>query len=125
MHVAEEGALQFLRNPGKYRSVSALAPVCNPSECPWGQKAFSGYFGKANRAKWAEHDATELVKSWGNSPLQALIDVGTSDNFYKQGQLLPENFEKAAGGRERVVVRYQAVCFLNPWRCGKVADIPV
>ena len=41
----------FLRNPGKYASVSAFAPICNPSECPWGQKAFSGYLG-SSRDHW-------------------------------------------------------------------------
>ncbi|KAL8870726.1 MAG: hypothetical protein Q9174_003296 [Haloplaca sp. 1 TL-2023] len=102
------GALTlFLKNPGKYRSVSAFAPIANPSNCEWGKKAFSGYFGADNKAKWADHDATELVKGWKGDPLDVLIDVGTSDNFYKQGQLLPENFEKAAQGKGKVNVRWQ------------------
>ncbi|GAD99697.1 esterase, putative [Paecilomyces variotii No. 5] len=103
------GALTlFLRNPGKYKSVSAFAPISNPVNCPWGQKAFSGYFGTENQEKWKEHDATELIKKW-KGPFDVLIDVGTGDNFYKQGQLLPENFEKAAkeAGIEGVKVRYQ------------------
>ncbi|KAG0639226.1 Alpha/Beta hydrolase protein [Tuber brumale] len=101
------GALTiFLKNPGKYLSVSAFAPISNPINCPWGQKAFSGYFGEENKEKWAEHDATELVKAWENKTLEALIDVGTADNFYKQGQLLPENLKKAAGDKG-VQVRYQ------------------
>ncbi|KAJ9373369.1 CAZyme family CE1 [Paecilomyces variotii] len=103
------GALTlFLRNPGKYKSVSAFAPISNPINCPWGQKAFSGYFGAENQEKWKEHDATELIKKW-KGPLDVLIDVGTGDNFYKQGQLLPENLEKAAkeSGVEGVKVRYQ------------------
>jgi len=90
------GALTlYLKNPGKYKSVSAFSPITNPSNCQWGQKAFSGYFGEENKGKWAEHDATELVKKW-DGPLEVLIDVGTGDNFYKQGQLLPENFVQAA-----------------------------
>lgn len=90
------GALTlFLKNPGKYKSCSAFAPIANPSECPWGQKAFKGYFGEDSKEKWAEHDATELVKQW-KGKLELLIDVGTGDNFYKQGQLLPENFIEAA-----------------------------
>ncbi|KAL8972080.1 MAG: hypothetical protein Q9183_000735 [Haloplaca sp. 2 TL-2023] len=102
------GALTlFLKNPGKYRSVSAFAPIANPSNCEWGKKAFGGYFGQENKAKWADHDATELVKGWKGDPLDVLIDVGTSDNFYKQGQLLPENFEKAAQGKGKVNVRWQ------------------
>ncbi|KAL8643403.1 MAG: hypothetical protein Q9228_000036 [Teloschistes exilis] len=102
------GALTlFLRNPGKYKSVSAFAPITNPSNCDWGKKAFSGYFGAENKAKWAEHDATELVKDWKGDPLDILIDVGTADNFYRQGQLLPENFEKAAEGKGKVSIRWQ------------------
>ena len=68
-------AHQFLKNPGKYRSVSAYAPIANPSNCPWGQKAFGGYFGEDEKEKWAEHDATELVKKWSGEPLDVLIDV--------------------------------------------------
>ncbi|KAF2486531.1 Alpha/Beta hydrolase protein [Neohortaea acidophila] len=90
------GALTlFLKNPGKYKSVSAFAPICNPSNCPWGEKAFSGYFGEDKKDKWAEHDATELLAKYPDNT-DILIDVGTGDNFYKQKQLLPENFEKAA-----------------------------
>ena len=68
---------QFLKNPGKYKSVSAYAPIANPLACPWGQKAFSGYFGESEKekAKWAEHDATELVKKWSGEPLDILIDI--------------------------------------------------
>lgn len=66
---------QFLKNPGKYKSVSAFAPISNPSACPWGQKAFSGYFGAGNRGQWAQHDATELIKKWDGNELDILIDV--------------------------------------------------
>ncbi|KAG5979714.1 hypothetical protein E4U55_004837 [Claviceps digitariae] len=104
------GALTlFLKNPGMYKSVSALAPICNPSECAWGQKAFSGYLGgDEKRESWKKHDATELIKSW-KGRLDCLIDVGTGDNFYKNGQLLPENFAKAAkeAGVDGPVIRYQ------------------
>ncbi|KAL9103560.1 MAG: hypothetical protein Q9163_001398 [Psora crenata] len=102
------GALTlFLKNPGKYKSVSAFAPIANPMRCPWGEKAFKGYFGEEDTARWAEHDATELVKGWEGQPLDILIDVGTADNFYKQGQLLPENFVKAAEGKGKVNLRWQ------------------
>ncbi|ROV94419.1 hypothetical protein VSDG_05933 [Cytospora chrysosperma] len=103
------GALTlYLKNPGMYRSVSAFAPISNPTNCPWGQKAFSGYLGE-DKASWAAHDATELVKGWKAGPLNMLVDVGTGDNFYKQGQLLPENLEAAikAAGLEGATVRYQ------------------
>ena len=79
-----------------YKSVSAFAPIANPSNCQWGKKAFSGYFGDDAKDQWAAHDATELVKKWSGPPLEVLIDQGTGDNFYKQGQLLPENFVNAA-----------------------------
>ena len=65
--------MQFLKNPGMYKSVSAFAPIANPSKCPWGEKAFQGYFGD-DQQKWKEHDATELIKSW-KGPLDILIDV--------------------------------------------------
>ncbi|KAI0128906.1 S-formylglutathione hydrolase [Xylariales sp. AK1849] len=105
------GALTlFLKNPGLYKSVSALAPISNPSKCPWGEKAFSGYLG-SDKEEWKKHDATELIqgKEWSSKTVPALIDVGTGDNFYKQGQLLPENLEAAAQGAgvKGVTVRYQ------------------
>ena len=50
----------FLRNPGKYASVSAFAPICNPSECPWGQKAFSGYLG-IDRDQWKVDTTVAVV----------------------------------------------------------------
>lgn len=68
------GALTlFLKNPGKYKSVSAFSPVSNPSACPWGEKAFTGYLG-ADKEEWKKHDATELVKHW-KGYLNALLDV--------------------------------------------------
>jgi hypothetical protein len=67
--------IKFLRNPGKYKSVSAFAPITNPINCPWGQKAFNGYFGDDQQDKWKEHDATELIKKWTGGPLDILIDV--------------------------------------------------
>ena len=102
------GALTlFLKNPGMYKSVSAFAPIANPSKCPWGEKAFSGYFGEKEKKQWAEHDATELLPKYPHDT-DILIDVGTGDNFYKQGQLLPENLEAAAKkAGKNVKVRYQ------------------
>lgn len=91
------GALTlFLKNPGMYKSVSAFAPISNPKNCPWGQKAFSGYL--QSEGEWDAYDATELVQKWAGD-LEVLIDVGDADNFYKQGQLLPENFVEAAKSR--------------------------
>jgi S-formylglutathione hydrolase len=69
------GALTlFLKNPGMYRSVSAFAPIANPSECPWGQKALTGYIGE-DREAWKKWDATELVTGWENGSFGCLIDV--------------------------------------------------
>jgi len=102
------GALSlFLKNPGKYKSVSAFAPICNPKECPWGKKAFSGYFGEDAKDQWDAHDSTELLPKFPHDT-DILIDVGTGDNFYKDGQLLPENFEKAAkSAGKQVKVNYR------------------
>lgn len=103
------GALTlFLKYPGMYKSVSAFAPIANPSQCPWGEKAFSGYLGN-DKQEWKKHDATELVKNF-KGDLHCLIDQGTGDNFYEQKQLLPENFKAAAeqaGFGKTVEVRLQ------------------
>jgi S-formylglutathione hydrolase len=87
------GALTLaLRQPGLYQSVSALAPIAAPMRCPWGTKAFSGYLG-SDRAAWAAHDATELVKSGARVP-HLLIDQGLADKFLSE-QLHPHLFEVA------------------------------
>lgn len=87
------GALTLaLRHPKLYRSVSAIAPVAAPMQCPWGVKAFSGYLGE-NRQVWAEHDATELVKTGARLP-HVLIDQGLSDKFLDE-QLKPHLLEEA------------------------------
>lgn len=102
------GALTlYLKNPGMYKSVSAWAPISNPTKCRWGQKAFKGYFG-GDEELWKQHDATELIKEW-KGDLKMLIDIGTGDNFYKQGQLLPENLEHAVQdtGLNGLKLRYQ------------------
>lgn len=83
-----------LKNPDRYRSVSAFAPIAAPMRCPWGQKAFRGYLG-SDQSQWRDYDASELVL---RSPLKdrtILIDQGTADSFLAQGQLLPEVFQAA------------------------------
>jgi S-formylglutathione hydrolase len=82
----------YLRNPGKYRSVSAFAPICNPSESPWGRKAFSHYLGE-DRKEWARYDATMLIREAGER-LPLLIDQGTADEWLPE-QLRPEALEQA------------------------------
>merc|ERR1719291_1441497 len=82
------GALTIaLRNPGAYRSVSAFAPIVNPTEAPWGKKAFPLYLGD-NQETWKEYDAVELIKKYSGPPVRLLVDQGTSDNFLKE-QLKP------------------------------------
>lgn len=91
------GALMFfLKNPSKYKSVSAFAPIANPMNCPWGEKCFGGYLG-SDKSKWAEYDPCELIKSYeGPSDSSILVHVGGGDPFYyRDHQLLPENFVKA------------------------------
>ena len=91
------GALTLaLRHPGVFRSLSAFAPIANPINCPWGQKAFTGYLG-SNTAEWAQHDATRLMAAQGKSPYPAgiLIDQGLADKFLMEKQLLPEALEEA------------------------------
>ncbi|MDH1293493.1 S-formylglutathione hydrolase [Comamonas terrigena] len=91
------GALTLaLRHPGVFKSLSAFAPIANPVNCPWGQKAFAGYLGN-NQAAWAQHDATRLMESQGKPPYPAgiLVDQGLADKFLIEKQLLPEALEAA------------------------------
>ena len=97
------GALTLaLRNPNAYASVSAFAPIANPTalDCPWGQKALKAYLGSADCDEAKSHDATELVKSVesGTFKMPILIDQGAADSFYKT-QLHPERFVDAAKER--------------------------
>jgi S-formylglutathione hydrolase len=77
------GALTIaLTNPGRYRSVSAFAPIVAPSQVPWGQKAFAGYLGE-DRAAWRAHDAVALIED-GARVDALLIDQGDADNFLER-----------------------------------------
>jgi len=74
------GALTIaLRNPGRFGSVSAFAPIVAPSQCPWGEKALTGYLG-ADRAAWREYDACALIADGARLP-ELLVDQGEADNF--------------------------------------------
>ena len=87
------GALvAYLRNPGKYRSVSAFAPICHPSDCAWGRKAFGNYLGE-DRNDWIQYDATLLIGA-AEEKLTLLIDQGTGDEFLTD-QLKPGALEQA------------------------------
>jgi S-formylglutathione hydrolase len=74
------GALTIsLRNPGRYKSTSAFAPIVSPLNCPWGEKALSGYLGD-DRATWAEYDACALIEGGARLP-DLLVDQGEADGF--------------------------------------------
>ena len=81
-----------LKNPGKYRSVSAFAPICAPSGTEWGSNAFSKYLG-ADKSGWRAHDSVALIED-GNKLPELLVDQGTSDEFLESG-LRPHLLEKA------------------------------
>lgn len=88
------GALTiFLKNRETFRSVSAFAPIVSPMNCPWGEKALTGYIG-TDRAAWADYDACVLLESGGAADATILIDQGLADNFL-EGQLKPELMEAA------------------------------
>jgi S-formylglutathione hydrolase len=87
------GALTVaLRNPSRFRSVSAFAPIVAPSQVPWGQKALGGYLGD-DRDGWRKHDAVALIED-GARVAELLVDVGTADSFLEK-ELRPELLEKA------------------------------
>eukprot|EP00600_Ochromonadales_sp_CCMP1393_P004310 CAMPEP_0174991702 /NCGR_PEP_ID=MMETSP0004_2-20121128/22067_1 /TAXON_ID=420556 /ORGANISM="Ochromonas sp., Strain CCMP1393" /LENGTH=278 /DNA_ID=CAMNT_0016245537 /DNA_START=126 /DNA_END=962 /DNA_ORIENTATION=- len=121
------GALTIaLKNPTKYKSVSAFAPICNPINCPWGNKAFSGYL--SDQKEWKDYDATELLllllgatgagagagaggagAGAGAGFADILVDVGTADSFLTGKQLLPEALQAAADQvGQPLTLRYQA-----------------
>jgi len=88
------GALTIaLKNPGRYRSVSAFAPIASPMRCPWGDKALTGYLG-SDRGRWREYDATALIADRGWRGPALLVDQGTSDPFI-ESQLKPELLRQA------------------------------
>ncbi|MBL4856043.1 MAG: S-formylglutathione hydrolase [Idiomarina sp.] len=87
------GALVIgLRNSDRYSSISALSPITNPTQCPWGEKAFSAYLGD-DREQWKQYDAVEIIKSKGQ-PLPIRVDQGLADGFLEE-QLKPENLKEA------------------------------
>lgn len=87
------GALTFaLRHPDRYRSVSAFAPICAPTRCPWGHRAFTAYLGE-DRDAWSAHDACELIRR-ADRPPELLVDQGMLDPFLEE-QLRPELLEEA------------------------------
>ena len=89
------GALVLaLREPTRWQSVSALAPISNPSAVPWGEKAFGRYLG-ADRTRWASEDASLLLRAGHAHPSAILVDQGEADQFLAS-QLHPDALEQAA-----------------------------
>mmetsp|Transcript_20170 Transcript_20170/g.43228 ORF Transcript_20170/g.43228 Transcript_20170/m.43228 type:complete len:698 (+) Transcript_20170:43-2136(+) len=91
------GALTIaLKDPAGWASVSAFSPICNPTECPWGEKAFDAYLGSVKAGK--VHDATALLAGRNTAtPFDdILVDQGEDDEFLTAGQLLPDNLVAAA-----------------------------
>ncbi|MGH1463317.1 MAG: S-formylglutathione hydrolase [Neptuniibacter sp.] len=81
-----------LKNPGKYQSLSAFAPISNPINCPWGEKALKGYLGRDTEA-WKAWDSCELI-STAEEKLPLLVDQGQADDFMEE-QLKPEALKNA------------------------------
>ncbi len=104
------GALTLaLRHPGVFKSVSAFAPICAPTQCPWGRKAFTGYLG-ADEATWQAHDATHLMTQHSAAPFPdgILIDQGLADKFLAE-QLHPHLLEAAcATAQQPLLMRRHA-----------------
>jgi len=103
------GALVLaLRNPDVFRSVSAFAPIAAPTQCPWGEKAFSGYLGH-NREAWKQYDASELIATGLRKFEEGiLVDQGMADQFLST-QLNPDVFEAAcrAAGQPLTLRRHE------------------
>ena len=105
------GALTIgIKNPKAYSSISAFSPICHPTNCPWGTKAFTGYLGGVEAGK--AHDACELIKTYDGPPLELLVDQGAADNFLvgDVNQLQPDALVAAcanSGGKVKCELRMQ------------------
>jgi len=100
------GALTIaLRNPGRFKAVSAFAPIASPMNCPWGGKALSNYIG-SDRSTWRDYDACALIEGGTRVP-EILVDQGTADNFL-ESQLKPQLLEEAcARAGQPLILRRQ------------------
>jgi len=86
------GALTIgLRNPARFKSMSAFAPIVNPMNVPWGLKALSGYLGE-DKSAWREYDACALIED-GARHDHILVDQGMNDSFL-ENELKPESLVK-------------------------------
>ena len=102
--MGSHGALTlFLKNPGMYAPASAFSPICSPTRCPWGTKAFEGYLGSVEAGK--AHDAVELINGLSSGAglelLRAGVDQGSADNFFvgEVDQLQPTRLAEACAAK--------------------------
>ncbi|NND00676.1 MAG: S-formylglutathione hydrolase [Gammaproteobacteria bacterium] len=104
------GALTIaLKNPEKFKSVSAFAPIVSPSNCPWGEKALGNYIGD-KISEWAEYDTCFLILDAAVEPesrLPVLVDQGTADNFLQEQLKTELLVEASAGANYPMSIRYQ------------------
>ena len=100
------GALTIaLRDPSRFRSVSAFAPIVSPLSCPWGEKALTGYIG-ADRANWREYDACALIEDGARLP-DLLVDQGTADGFLEEQLKTPLLAKACAKAGQNATIRMQ------------------
>lgn len=101
------GALTIsLRNPGRYKSTSAFAPIVSPLNCPWGDKALGGYLG-SDQSTWAEYDACALIANGARLP-DLLVDQGDADNFLTE-QLKTHLLQEACDAAgQKATIRMQS-----------------
>ena len=100
------GALTIaLKNPQRYKSVSAFSPICSPINCPWGEKVFSHYLGD-NKNEWLQHDTVELLKQ-SPSKIPVLVDQGEADNFLAEQLNTPLLADLAKQNESLMTVRMQ------------------
>jgi S-formylglutathione hydrolase len=100
------GALTIaLKNPGRFRSVSAFAPICSPLNCPWGEKALGGYLGP-DRQAWKAWDTIELLSS-ATERLPVLVDQGDADGFLEEQLKTPLLEQACADNGYPMTVRMQ------------------
>jgi len=100
------GALTIaLRNPGRFRSVSAFAPIVSPLNCPWGEKALGAYLGP-DRASWREYDACALIADGARLPA-LLVDQGLADNFLEEQLRTPMLAQAVQSAGMEATIRMQ------------------
>ncbi|KAI3751833.1 hypothetical protein L2E82_22924 [Cichorium intybus] len=119
------GALTIcLKKLDKYKSVSAFAPIVNPINCPWGQKAFTNYLGD-DKTAWEEYDATSLIKKFNDVGATIMIDQGDDDKFLHENQLLPSKFDEACRNvKAPLLLRMQPDLLLtNPRRVVRLDQV--